>query len=176
MNDLVQLQKKQNQILILICINFVLFMVLFLGLGYVTWQSAVLVNRLKSGLDRAEHTVASLQERFVNMEMDAVVDNLATASAKKFDETIRKIVQDSELSAPLARLSEGMAASQEIIEQTGEAIEAIHETVKELDNEKIAQMVSYHILRSLSEGFHNAAETSKPVRIGEPIADPPKNK
>ena len=69
MKDLGQLQKRQDQVFILVCINCVLFMVLFTGLGYVIWQSATLVNGLKGDLDRAEQRVVELQERFRNMEI-----------------------------------------------------------------------------------------------------------
>ena len=62
MEDLGQLQKRQNQIFILVFINCVLFIVLFTGLGYVIWQYATLVNGLKRDLDRAEQRVVALQE------------------------------------------------------------------------------------------------------------------
>ncbi len=171
MKDFVQLQKKQNQTFILVCINFVLFMILFAGLGYVSWQSATLVNRLKGDLDRAEQAIAELQERFRNMDMDLLVDRLVKTVSERLDKSIRNIVQDSEFTAPLTRASERMAATHEMIEQTGEAIQGIHETVKGLDSEELAKLVSYHILKGLGDGFQKAAETSKPVGITVPKLD-----
>lgn len=167
MQDFAQLQKKQNQTFLLVCVNFVLFMVLFAGLGYVSWQSATLVNRLKGDLDRAERAIVELQERFRNMgmDMDVFVERLVATASEKLEKSIRNVVQDIEFAAPLSRASERMAAAQEMIEQTGEAIQGIHETVKGLDNEEMAKLVSYHILKGLGDGFQNAAETRKPVGV-----------
>jgi hypothetical protein len=170
MKDFVQLQKKQNQTFILVCINFVLFMVLFAGLGYVTWQSAALVNRLKGDLNRAEQTIAELQERFRKMDMDVLADRLVKTVSERLDKSIRNSVQDSEFMAKLARTSERISATHEVIEQTGEAIQGIHETVKELDNEELAKLVSYHILKGLGDGFQKAAETRKP--FGNTVHNP----
>lgn len=52
-----------------------------------------------------------------------------------------------------------------MIEETGQAIQGINETVKGLENEEIAKLVSYHILKGLGDGFQEAAETRKPDSI-----------
>lgn len=162
MNELIQLQKKQNQTFILVCINFTLFMILFVALGYVSWQSATLVNRLKGDLDRAEQAIAELQSRFQNMDTDVIVERLVTMASEQLGESIRNVVQGSELTVPMTQASEKIAATQVIIEETGEAIQGIHETVKGLDNEEIAKLVSYHVLKGLGDGFQEAAETRRP--------------
>ena len=165
MKDLSQLQKKQDQIFILVCINCVLFMVLFTGLGYVIWQSATLVNRLKGDLGRAEQRIVELQERFRNMEMDVLLEELVSKASEGLEKSIKTVVQDSEFTAPLNRISQKMTATHDLIVQTEDAIHGIHETVKGLNNEEIAQLVSYHILKGLGDGLQRAAETNKPIGI-----------
>ena len=88
-----------------------------------------------------------------------------TTVSERLDKSIRKVVQNSDLTAPITQASERMTATHEMIEQTGEAIQGIHETVKGLDNEQIAKLVSYNILKGLGDGFQKAAETRKPVKI-----------
>ena len=165
MKDLSQLQKKQDQIFILVCINCVLFMVLFTGLGYVIWQSATLVNRLKGDLGRAEQRIVELQERFRNMEMDVLLEELVSKASEGLEKSIKTVVQDSEFTAPLNRISQKMTATHDLIVQTEDTIHGIHETVKGLNNEEIAQLVSYHILKGLGDGLQRAAETNKPIGI-----------
>jgi hypothetical protein len=166
MSNLVQLQKKQNQTLLLVCINFVLFVVLFSALGYVAWQSAALVNRLNEDLDKAEQTIAQLQGRFENMNLEDVVDRLVSAATAQLGTSIAAVVQQSDLSAPMTKVSEKITATQEILEQTGEAVAGIQQTLAGLDNEALAQQVSYHILKGLGDGFQLAAESRKPVVSG----------
>jgi len=165
MNELSQFKKKQNQIFILVGINFLLFMVLFAGLGYVTWQSAVLVNRLKANLDQAEQAIAGMQERFRNMDMDALVDNLVATASERIDHSIRNVIEKADFSEALARASEKMEATQAVLAKTGKALEGMHETVQGIDNDEIARRVSYHILKGLGNGFQQAAETRRPAGI-----------
>ena len=168
MKDLGQLQKRQDQVFILVCINCVLFMVLFTGLGYVIWKSATLVDRFKGDLERAEQRVVELQERFRNLKMDVLIEELVSKASERIEKSIKTVIQDSEFTAPLNRISQKMTTTQDMVMQTGDAIHEIHETVKELNNEEIAQQVSYHILKGLGDGFQKAAETSKPVETKVP--------
>ena len=165
MSDLYTLQRKQNQTFILVCVNFVLFMILFSALGYVTWQSAALVSQLKADLDRAEQTIARLQERIQNMDTEAVVDRLVASAAEHLRESIGSVVQESELTVPIHQASEKLAATQDMIAGTAEAIQGIHETVKGVDNEEIAKLVAYYMLSGIGEGFQQAAESRKPESL-----------
>ncbi len=165
MKEIAHFQKKQNQTFVLICINFALFMILFGGIGYVSWQSATLVNRLQGDLDRAEQAITQMQNRIQNIDTDVLVERLVTTASEQLEKSIKKVVQNSDLTAPITRVSERITATHEMIEQTGEAIQGIQETVKELDNEQIAEMVSYNILKGLGDGFQKAAETRKPAPI-----------
>lgn len=167
MSDFEQLQKKQNQTFILVCINFALFMILFAGLSYVSWQSAMLVNRLKGDLDKAEQTITDLQSRFQNMDTDRIVERLVTTATEQLGESIRKVVQDSDLTGSVMQVSEKLGATHDMIAETGEAIQGIHETVKGLETEEMAQLVSYQILKGLGNGFQEAAESRKPNSSGD---------
>lgn len=162
MSELSQLQSKQNQTFILVCINFVLFIILFSALGYVSWQSATLVNRLKGDLDKAEQTIAELHDRFQQMDTNVIVDRLVTSATEQLGDSIRNVVQSSDLIMPIKEASDQLTATSEMIEETGAAIQGIHETIKEVNSEEIAQMVSYHMLKGLGDGFQEAAENRKP--------------
>ena len=170
MSDLSQLQKKQNQTFMLALVNFVLFMVLFTGLGYLAWQSARLVNQLQADLDRAEQTIADLQDRFQNMDTGQIVDRLVASATEQLGESIRTVVQASALTDPIERASEKLAATGELLADTGQAIEEIHETIKGVDSEEIARLVSYHLLKGLGDGFQEAAESRKPDFLNAPQA------
>ena len=167
MSDLVQLQKRQNQTLLLVSINFVLFVVLFSALGYVAWQSATLVNRLQEDLGKAEQTIAQLQGRFQNMDLEDVVDRLVSEATAQLGRSIESVVKQSDLSTPMTKISDKITAAQEKIEQTGAVVAGIQQTVAGLDNEAIAQQVSYHILKGLGDGFQQAAESRKPGSSSE---------
>ena len=171
MNEINQLQKKQNQTLILVIINFLLFMVLFAGLGYVAWQSAVLVNRLQADLERAEEAIAGMQARFRNMDMDALADNLTASASERIDQSLGNAIQEADLSGPLARATDKMEATQAMIENTGQTLKGVHDALKGIDNEEIARLVAYHILKGLGDGFQQAAEARNPAAIPQAGSD-----
>lgn len=144
--------KKQNQILILVCVNFLLFMVLFTGLGYVTWQSATLVNRLKDDLVKAEQTVAEMKNQLQHVDTNKIIDQLVASASDQLNESLKNVVQSSEITEPIVQASEKLATTQEMIQ----------ETLEKLDNAEIADRVSYQILKSLGDSFQGAAESRKP--------------
>jgi hypothetical protein len=157
-----QLHKKQKHTFILVCINFVLFMILFAGLGYVFWQSATLVNRLQADLDKAEQAIADFQSRFQTMDTDVIVERLVTTATEQLGDSITNVIEKSDFAGHVMRVSEKLDATHDMIAKTGEAIQGIDATVKELDTEEMAQLVSYHILKGLGDGFQEAAESRKP--------------
>jgi hypothetical protein len=67
----------------------------------------------------------------------------------------------------MTKISDKITAAQEKIEQTGAVVAGIQQTVAGLDNEAIAQQVSYHILKGLGDGFQQAAESRKPGSSSE---------
>lgn len=168
MSEMNQLQKKQNQTFMLVLVNFVFFMILFAGLGYVAWQSARLVNQLQADLDRAEQTIADLQDRFQNMDTGEIVDRLVASATEQLGESIRKAVRTSELTAPIEQAAEKLAATQELLANAEQAIQAIHQTIKDVDSEEIARQVSYQLLKGLGDGFQEAAESRKPEAVKTP--------
>lgn len=143
--------KKQSQILILVCINFFLFIILFTGLGYVTWQSATLVNRLKHDLVKAEETVAEMKNQLQQVDTNKIIDQMVASASAQLSESIKNVVQSSELVEPIMQASEKLTTTQKMIQ----------ETVEKLDNVEIANQVSYQILKGLGEGFQSAAESQK---------------
>ncbi|MFT5697671.1 MAG: hypothetical protein ACI8ZB_000519 [Desulforhopalus sp.] len=163
MSELVQLQKKQNKIFILVCINFLLFMVLFAGLGFVTWKSAALVSRLNKDLERAEIAIVELQGRFQNMDTDVIVDRLVSNASKQLGESIRTTLKNTDLAQPIAQISEKMIVTQEMIGKSGDALQGIQEKMSHLDNDEIAKRVSYHVIKGLGDGLLQAAEDRKPA-------------
>jgi hypothetical protein len=96
------------------------------------------------------------------MDTDMIVERLVTTATEELGESIRKVVQDSDLTGSVTQVSEKLGATHDMIAETGEAIQGIHETVKGLETEKMAQLVSYQILKGLGNGFQEAAESRKP--------------
>lgn len=167
MSELVQLEKKQNRIYILVCINFLLFMILFAGLGFVTWQSAALVSRLNKNLGKAEQTIVELQSRFQNMDTDIIVKRLVSNASEQLGESIRTTLKNTNFAQPIAEISDKIAETQEMVEKGGEAMQMVQEKMSHLDNDEIAKRVSYHVIKGLGDGFQKAADDRlPPVKVG----------
>ena len=163
MTDLERLQRKQNQVFIVVCINFAFFMVLFSGLGYVTWQSAMLIDRLQADLVKAEETVAELRSRVQEIDTDEIVERLVSTATTQVSDSISTVIQGMDLTAPVRQVSAQLSTTQEMIEEAGAAIQGIHETVRGLDSGDLAEQVSYHMLKGLGDGFQEAAEARRPA-------------
>jgi predicted PurR-regulated permease PerM len=167
MSELVQLQKKQNRIYILVCINFLLFIILFAGLGVVTWQSATLVSRLNKNLGKAEQTIVELQSRFEKLDTDMIVKRLVSNASEQLGESIRTTLKNTDFTQPIAEISNKIVLTQEMIGKSGEAMQKIQEKMNHLDNDEIAQRVSYHVIKGLGDGFQKAADDRlPPVKAG----------
>ncbi len=162
MSELVQLQKKQNSIYILVCINFLLFMILFAGLGFVTWQSATLVNRLNKNLGKAEQTIVELQSRFENLDLDMIVERLVNKASEQLGESIRTTLKDTDFVQPIAEISNKIVLTQEMIGKSGEAMQKMQEKLSYLNNDEIAKRVSYRVIKGLADGFQKAADDRLP--------------
>ena len=166
MSELIQLQKKQNKVYILVCINFLLFMILFTGLGFVTWKSATLVSRLNTTLGKAEQTIAELQSRFQNMDTDVIVERLVNTASEQLGDSIRTTLKNTDLAQPLSEISDKIASTQEMVDKSGEAIQRVQEKMTHLDNDEIAKRVSYHVIKGLGDGLQKVAEDRLPP-VGE---------
>ena len=147
--------RQSRWLFILVCANFTMLAVLFMGLGILLFQSISLVGSLRSDLQRAEESVALLRERVERIEPEAGVERIVGAAVGSIREEVRQAVAESE---PLAALS----AVPESIERASAAADDIAETLKDLNADAIAQRVSYELLRGLGEGLNAAAEQRKP--------------
>lgn len=146
---------QSRWLFILVCANFTMLAVLFIGLGVVLFQSISLVGSLKSDLQRAEESVAQLRERVEGIEPEAAVGQIVDTAVSSIREEVRQAVSESE---PLAALS----AVPESIERASVAADDIANTLKDLNADAIAQRVSYELLKGLGEGLDTAAEKRKP--------------
>lgn len=178
MSELIQLHKKQNRIYILVCVNFLLFMILFAGLGFVTWKSATLVSRLNANLGKAEQAIAELQSRFQNMDTDVIVERLVNTASEQLGDSIRTTLGNTDLAQPLADISDKIASTQEMVGKSGEAIQRVQDKINHLDNDEIARRVSYHVIKGLGDGLQKAAddrfppvEDSSKVKTDEIVED-----
>jgi hypothetical protein len=155
MVDTTPSRRQPNWLFILVCANFTMLAVLFIGLGILLFQSISLVGSLKSDLQRAEQSVAQLRERVERMEPEAAVERIVGSAVDSIRDEVRQAVTESE---PLAAL----AAMPESLERASAAADDIAETLKDLDADAIAQRVSYELLAGMGEGLQAAAEKRKP--------------
>lgn len=162
MSEMMQLQKKQNRIYILVWLNFLLFMILFAGLGFVTWKSATLVSRLNTDLGKAEQTIGELQSRFQNIDTDVIVERLVATASEQLSASLRTTLQNTDFIQPVAEISEKIAMTQEMIGKSGDAMQLIQAKMSHLDNDEIAKRVSYHVIKGLGDGLQRAADDHLP--------------
>ncbi len=144
MSDLDRVQKRQRQNLVLSWVNLALFVVLFAGLAFVIGTAVSLVNRVNTGLDAAEESIAAVQEQLRSLEPEAIVEQLVSTATAQLDESITGAIMESEFA------------------QTMEAIQELYQSIEGLDPDALAQQVSYNVLIGLSDGLRNAAEARNP--------------
>ena len=155
MTETTSSNRQSRWLFALVCANFTMLAVLFIGLGILIFQSVSLVGSLRSDLQRAEESVAQLRERVAGIEPDAAVERIVAAALGRIRDEVRQAVTESE---PLAALS----TVPESIERASAAADQIAVTLKDLDADAIAQRVSYDLLKGLSEGLDAAAEKRRP--------------
>lgn len=95
MTDATSYSRQSRWFFILVCANFTLLAVLFVGLGILLLQSIGLVGSLRSDLPRAEEAVAQLRERFDHIEPEAAVDRIVGSTVKSIREGVRQAVSGS---------------------------------------------------------------------------------
>jgi predicted nucleic acid-binding Zn-ribbon protein len=160
--EIASLKQKNDRMFILVCLNFTMLAILFVGSGYVLWQSTRIINELNTDLDNARLGVAELKARLQQLDVDAAMDRVMSDATEKIKESVGAAVQNSELGGPLTELSQRVQDTQEKLERTGDAIIEINNKLSELDTQQLAQLVSYNMLQGLGEGFTQAAESRKP--------------
>jgi uncharacterized protein YoxC len=155
MNDTLSSNRKSRWLFILVCANFTMLAVLFIGLGILLYQSISMVDSLKSDLQRAEESVAQLRKQVEQIEPEAAVGRLVETAVGSIREEVRQVVSEFESLSALSTMPES-------IERASVAADDIAETLSGLDANAIAQRVSYEVLKGLGEGLDAAAEKRKP--------------
>jgi hypothetical protein len=155
MSELSHLERQGERTFKLVCANFAMLFILFAGLFFIVWQALSLVSTLKADLARAEESVAQLRERMETMDAEVVIDRAVGIAVASMKEELAAAIPNGDTLKALAGVPEQLEA-------TSEALQAISEKVQDLDAEKIAQQVSYELLKGLGDGFNEAAETRKP--------------
>lgn len=160
--EIEQLKQKNDRMFVLVCLNFAMLAVIFFGSGYVLWQSATIINKLKEDLDTAELAMVEIRERLQQLDVDAAMDRVMSDATEKIKVSVSTALQESDLGSPLMELSQRVQGGQEKLEKTTEAIAEVNERLKNIETEELAQLVSYNMLKGLGEGFTEAAESRKP--------------
>ena len=109
MADTTSSSRRSRWLFILVCANFTMLAVLFVGIGILLFQSISLVGSLQSDLERAEATMAQLRERVERIEPEAAVDRIVGAAVESIREEVRLAVTESEPLAALSELPENVA-------------------------------------------------------------------
>jgi len=151
MSEMLQMQKKQDRIFLLVCINFLFFMILFVGFGVVLLKSASLINRLSSDLAKAEETITQLQQKFQAIDTAQLVDQITENATNKLGESIDRSLAGVDLSRPIIQLSDKIVVTQQMLEKSGNTLSEINANVTQLDNDVIARKVAGYVLQGLRE-------------------------
>ena len=155
MTDTAPSYRQSRWLFILVCANFTMLAVLFIGLGILLFQSISLVGSLKSDLQRAEESVARLRERVERIEPETAVERIVGKAVDSIREEVRQAVSESEPLAALSTVPESM-------ERASAAADEITSTLKDINADAIAQRVSYELLKGMGESLDAAAEKRKP--------------
>jgi hypothetical protein len=163
MNELDQLAKSTRRTFTLACFNFAMLLVLFGGLGYVIWQSATLIGKLQRDLDRAERAVAELRARVKEADVDAALAKVVANATANLKQSLARAVAGTEVAGSLRNMSAKLETTQGKLDQTSASVRQLGEKLQSLDTERLAQLISYNMLKGLGRGFERAAEAGKPA-------------
>ena len=165
MTELDQLAKSTKRMFTLVCFNFVMLLVLFCGIGYVIWQSAALIGNLQRDLDRAEAAVAELKAKLSEADVDVALERVVANATANLKHSVASAMAGTEVAGSLQSVSAKLETAQSKLETTSESVRKIGEKLQGLETEHLAQLISYHMLKGLGEGFERAAETRKPAGV-----------
>ena len=163
MTDIEQLSQQHRRTFILICSNFIMFLVLFFALGLVVWKSATLVSKINEDLARAERAVAELQQRIQYLNFETLMEKVVSSAGESIRSSLKTAINESNFSASLNTLSNRIEGSQAKLEQVGQSLQEANTKLQKINADELAQLISYHMLARLGEGFNSAAEARKPV-------------
>jgi len=108
MADTTPSRRQSNRLFILVCANFTMLAVLFIGLGILLFQSINLVGSLNSDPHRAAEFMAHLHERVERIESEAPVERIVGAAVGSIREEVRQAVTESEPLAALSKVPESI--------------------------------------------------------------------
>ena len=163
MAEIEQLQQQNHRTFILVGLNFIMFLILFSGLGYVSWQSSMLISKLETDLEKIERAVVQFQEKIQHMDLDALMGKVMESAKDNMGDSIRTALTQSDFGGSLSNLAEKVEDAQNKLERVSEAVQEANDKLQKIDTEQLAQLVSYSILKGLGDGFTNAAESNKPM-------------
>ena len=163
MTEIDQLQQQNHRTFVLVVINFVMFLVLFFGLGYVAWRSSTLISKLETDLEKVERAVVQFQNRIQDMDFDALMSKVIGSTKENIANSMKTALKESEFSTSVGKLAQKVENAQDKLERIGEAVGEANDKLRKIDTEQLAQAVSYHMLKGLGDGFTNAAEARKPL-------------
>ena len=163
MTEIEQLQKQNHRTFILVGLNFIMFLILFFGLGYVAWQSSALISKLEGDLNKVEQAVGQFQARIQQVDFDTVVNKVLANARDDMGDSVRAALTQSEFGNALTNLAERVDQAHDRLEHIGDAMKEVNRKLQEIETEQLAQLVSYNILKGLGDGFTQAAESKKPL-------------
>ena len=166
MTEIEQLKQQNHRTFILAGLNFIMFLVLFFGLGYVAWQSSTLISKLEDDLNKVEQAVGQFQARIKQVDFDTVMDRVLADAKDNMGDSIRTALRQSEFGSSLNNLAERVDQAHDKLESVGEQFRQANEKLQKIETERIAQLLSYSILKGLGTGFTQAAESNKPMLDG----------
>ena len=173
MNEIEILQQQNHRTLVLVRVNFAMFLILFFGLGNLIWQSTTLISRLEQDLDKVQQAVVRFQDKIQRMDAETVMGKVMDKTKEAMGDSLKAAIHQSDFGSSLSNIANKVENTQEKIEQVRETIEVASEKLRTIDAEQLAQAVSYNILKNLGEGFTSAAENNKPSAVANDKANSP---
>lgn len=163
MTEMEKLQQQNQRTFLLIILNFIMFLILFFGLGYVAWQSSTLISRMEGNLEKVEQAVVQFRDRLQHMDVDTLTGKVVESTKQNMGDSIRTALNESDFSGSLSDLSQKVENAQASLEHISKTVQEANEKLQKIDTEQLAQLVSYNMLKGLGDGLSNAAEARKPT-------------
>ncbi len=168
MAEIEQLQQQNHRTFVLVCVNFIMFLILFSGLAYVSWKSSMLISKLETDLEKVERAAVQFQDKIQHMDLDALMGKVMESAKENMGDSIRTALNQSDFGGSLNNLAEKVENTQDKLERISEAVQEANNKLQKIDTEQLAQLVSYNILKGVGDGFTKAAETNKPTfKVGD---------
>lgn len=169
MTDVDRSQQRSRWTLALVSLNFAMFLVLFIGLGFFVWRSLALISRLETNLLEVERQVAQVQKRVRALDIDSVMGDLIENAKQSMGKSIQATLEQANFNSSVQQMAQRIDNTQARIEQVSESVRSMNARLQKIDAEHLAQRVSYSILKNLGDGFTNAAESRQQAEEGRQL-------